>query len=332
MKRMKWMGFATMAILMSMGFIACSQENDAVLPNEQPTEEYVTVNLGVTGEYLELSESPLGTRAEGELKDLIGVQVYTLGEYEYGNQRRYAYGVFNSLDNVSIKLLKGEEYGFLTSIIVDGYGCNEHLGHDNCIGFGYEYPIGTDFNYSSDLSSSDFPFSNFRSISGYDNGYIYHHDRFFGARTYTPTENGVVELSTRRTAYGAHYVAEGLTEGKLTVDVSDGVGTLYSVEISPENPESDGIYTFSDIGNAIIDGYTSTKQLSVKWTKDDGSETLLGTYDVTFKRNVKTTIQINVSLQNGIVITREEAAMTDDENKYVIEGGEITEVPVTTVP
>jgi hypothetical protein len=33
--------------------------------------------------------------------------------------------------------------------------------------------------------------------------------------------------------------------------------------------------------------------------------------------------------QNGIVITRENEEMTDNENEYIIEEGEITEVPVT---
>lgn len=74
MRNLKWVGMAMMAVLMSMNLVSCSQENDAVLP-EQPAEEYVTVKLGVAGEYLELSESPLITRAEGELKDQIGIYI-----------------------------------------------------------------------------------------------------------------------------------------------------------------------------------------------------------------------------------------------------------------
>ncbi len=86
------------------------------------------------------------------------------------------------------------------------------------------------------------------------------------------------------------------------------------------------------------ENYYATKTLTISWTKDDGLVLPLGEYSVTFKRNVKTTIRIKVKDQsditNGIIITREEAAMTDDENEYVIEveDGTITEVPVTTVP
>ena len=326
MRKWNWLGMAMMAILMSMNLVSCSQENDAVLP-EQPAEEYVTVKLGVTGEYLELSESPLGTRTEGDLKDLIGIQVYTVSE---SGTTGYAYGVFNSLDNVSIKLLQGQKYKFATSIIVDGDG-----------GVGFSVSKKTDFTYSSNIS-----FDSFYFISPNKMG-LYKYDRFYGELAeYTPTENGIVEIATKRTAYGAHYIAEGLTEGELTVGVNSNNGLLYLVEISSENPESDEIYTFRNIQSAwegkevrnpetseleYADYYT-TKQLTFKWTKVDGSEIPLGTYDVTFKRNVKTTIRIKVAepgFQNGIVITREDDALSEDENEYVIEEGEITEVPVT---
>ncbi len=346
MRKWKWLGFAAMAILMSMNLVSCSQENDAVLP-EQPTEEYVTVNLGVTGEYLDLSESPLRTRAEGELKDAIAIKVWTVTN---NNVVLYAHGVFTSLENVSIKLLKGQKYKFATSIVVDECNSPEdeysedtdgdgviNIYHHECV-FGLN-TIGSNFIYSTYDNLENFDVLN-ESSSAY-------YDRFYGELAeYTPTEDGVVEISTKRTVYGVYYIAEGLKEGKLIVKVNNSSRYLYSVEISSENPESDGIYTFSNIRSAwegietinmetekleYVNYYT-TKQLTFSWEKDDGSETSLGTYDVTFKRNVKTTIQINVEesgLQNGIVITREEAAMTDDENKYVIEGGEITEVPVT---
>ena len=150
-----------------------------------------------------------------------------------------------------------------------------------------------------------------------------------------------MEIATKRTVYGAHFVAEGLTEGNLHIDVSN----IYTVNLTNNNPEYNGIYCFSNIREAWYGtlekveeppvNYYTTKQLTIKWTKDDGSETPLGTFDVTFKRNVKTKIRIKVTdpgVQNGIVITREETPMTDDENEYVIEGGEITVVPVTTTP
>ena len=158
MRKWKWLGFAAMAILMSMNLVSCSQENDAVLP-EQPTEEYVTVNLGVTGEYLELSESPLRTRAEGELRDLIGIQVYSKESHGEGPFYLYAHGEFTSLENVSIKLLQDQKYKFETAVIVDGCSCTgegiEFNGCHVCRGWGDGIRSnGTTFTYTSNNSLS----------------------------------------------------------------------------------------------------------------------------------------------------------------------------------
>ncbi|MBR5480484.1 MAG: hypothetical protein IKU85_02130 [Bacteroidaceae bacterium] len=335
MKTLRFLGTALIATLMC---VACS--NEEIVPEEQEAK-YVTVNLGVTGEYLKVSESPMDTRTTSTLKDLIGIQVYTISDNN--TEIKYAWGVFNSLENVSIKLLAGEKYKFETSIIVDGYGCPEYLGHysglrNSCHDFsGYNlYPVGEDFNYSS-----DFELKNFKDIPHYVNSNEddkYKHDRFYGELVdYTPNENGTVEITTKRTAYGAHYIAEGLTEGNLKIEVTSNSDGEYTVNLTEEAPESNGIYGFRYIWSAWkgINGkdYYSTKHLTISWTKDDGSETPLGTFDITFKRNIKTTIVIKVadpSQQNGIVVTKEETRMTDDENKYVIEGGTITEVPVTS--
>ena len=335
MRNLKWVGMAMMAILMGMNQVSCSQENDAVLP-EQPAEEYVTVKLGVTGEYLELSESPLITRAEGELKDQIGIHVFELTES--GEETYYAHGVFNSLDNVTIKLLKAQKYRFKTSIIVDGEGCKDHLGHNDCNGFGPGVVYtGEDFIYEKAYPYPD-SFFRFYSVSGVNGPGTYadcfRHDHFYGELAeYIPTENNAtIEINTKRTAYGAHYIVENL-DGILTVEVSDTSDELlYTVEISSENPESEGIYTFKDIYAAWSqEDFTTTKILTFSWTIYDGSE-VRNSYVVEFKRNVMTTIRFKMDIpeyQNGIVITREDTELTDDEKEYVIDGGVMTEVPVT---
>ena len=52
---------------------------------------------------------------------------------------------------------------------------------------------------------------------------------------------------------------------------------------------------------------------------------------LTFKRNVKTTIRFKVEevgVKSGIILTREDVPMMDDDKEYLIEGGKVTEVPV----
>lgn len=310
-------------IAMFMG--SCTNEEIATPEQEA---EYVTVNLGVTGEYLDLSDSPLATRTT-TTTDTYYVSVYTV---DGDTQLDYASGLFTSLQNVKIKLLKGKKYKFTVGIYVNDqlHFVNDETVLFSSIWFGHV--------------TNEFSYGNARESIPTEQRFEY--DFFYGELTnYTPTENGIVEIYTKRTVYGAHFIAEGLTEGTLNIDVKSNSYFYYNVELTSAASEYNGIYRFRNIRDAWYGtlekaeeppvNYYTTKQLTITWTKDDGSETPLGTFDVTFKRNVKTKIRIKVTdpgVQNGIVITREETPMTDDENEYVIEGGEITEVPVTTTP
>ena len=321
---MKKFRFITMA-LMAMFMASCSNEEIATPEQEA---EYVTVNLGVTGEYLDLSDSPLSTRTT-TTTDTYGINVYTVTG---SGTEQYACGLFTSLENVNIKLLKNKKYKFEVGIYVNDMVTLEgdeyrsvNRGEEINENFGYGVNAWVD-NFMGMASTKE-------------------HDFFYGELTdYTPAENGTVEIATKRTVYGAHYIAEGLNEGTLNI-VTRGINASHSVNLTAANPEYNGIYCFGGIRNAWYGtlekveeppvNYYTTKQLTIKWTKSDGSETPLGTFNVTFKRNVKTKIRIKVTdpgVQNGIVITREETPMTDDDKEYVIEGGEITEVPVTTTP
>ena len=333
MKTLKRIAVLLLAGALGVCFTACN-EKEALTPSVD--QEYVTVNLGVSGEYVKFSETPITTRAGAETTDIIGIVVYSVNN---GLEAQYAYGIFNSLENVSIKLLAGQKYRFVASIKVDG----NHCTHNNC-----QYDklsegnVGTDFKYTSDKEDISklfyIPVTNDRFY-----GSLYKHDRFYGELTdYVPENNGTIEIKTKRVAYGVHYIAEGLTEGSLKVDVSCDGYPYYSVDIPAENPETDAIYSFQSLQDAwrgiynretgSYEEYYRNKIMVISWIKADGSCTPLGSYDVTFKRNVRTTVKINIedaSLPNGIRVVRMDNALSDDDKEYVITGGEVVKVPVT---
>lgn len=317
MKAFRFISMALVAVLMCVNFTSCS--NEEIAPKEE--DKYVTVDLGVTGEYLEVSEMPLATRTI--TTDTYGINVYTINDD--GTPQFYACGLFSSLNNIKIKLLEGQKYKFEVGVYVNDEISEIAPGASDYFSYGMLSVIDTDFRYNSGNL-------NLHQLSNIE------HDYFYGELDeYSPVENGHVEISTKRTVYGAHFIAEGLNEGTLKIHVTAVSGASYSVNLTDENPEYNGVYCFGSPWSAWkgVNGgnYYTTKYLGVYWTKDDGSETPLGTFDVTFKRNVKTTIVIKVadsSQQNGIVVTKEETRMVEDENKYVIEGGTITEVPVTS--
>jgi hypothetical protein len=284
--------------------------------------------------------------------ELYGIEVFALtenGTDSDGNpiyrEVNYAYGMFTSLDNVKIKLLEEQKYRFYVSIVIDpfknGNGCDYWFSHDYS---GYFDKNGTEFVYSS---------SDVLSLPNIEGFYEqYNHDRYYGKLdVYTPEQNESVEIHTKRVAYGVKFEATGLGDGDTFLVEVKRVGystKLYDIEFGAENYE--GIYTFCLIGNAwrgveILDSWNSTtgkyeyenyysdKHLTISWKKADGTIVPMGTYMVTFKRNVKTTIRIkaeNLDLDNGILVYKEEVSMADDDVIYDISGGTVVEKDVTS--
>ena len=298
MKAFRLIGMALVAMCLCMNFVSCSNE-DVLVPEDPQGEKYVTVGLGCTGEFLEFSDSPMGRAATDEL---YGIQVYALtedGTYSDGTPKYsstpYAYGVYTSLDNVKIRLLQGQKYMFEVGIVIDPYKIYNSIG-------------SSFFGKGLTENTSEFVYSSSEAVhaDGYArSGVVMIHDRYYGVlNVYTPTENGTVDINTKRVAYGVRYETIGLaTDESFTVEVSrqDWSSKLYSVEVSSE--PLDDIYTFYDIlgawqgkwnsnTEAYDLNYTINKTLTISWNKADGTIVPMGTYPVTFKRNVKTTIRI----------------------------------------
>lgn len=337
MKSLRLVGMAMMAVMMCMNFASCSNED--VLASEDPKEpKYVTVGLGCTGEFLEFSESQMGRAATDEL---YGIEVFALtenGTDSYGNpiyrEANYAYGMFTSLDNVKIKLLEEQKYRFYVSIVIDPFkNGSDYWFYKNYNGYFNQH--GTEFVYSSSDELS-------LTYIGYYEQYNY--DRYYGKLdVYTPEQNESVEIHTKRVAYGVKFEATGLGDGDtFLVEVKQAGSSLYDIEFGAENYES--IYTFDDIHYAWRGGwnssteeydlnYYSDKHLAIYWKKADGTIVPMGTYKVTFKRNVMTTIRIkaeNLDLDNGILVYKEEVSMVNDDVIYDISGGTVVEKDVTS--
>lgn len=335
MKVFRLIGMALVAMCMS--FASCSNE-EVVAPENPQEENYVTVGLGCTGEFLEFSESNMGRAATDEL---YGIQVYALTEdgtdmdgNPYYSRTPYAYGVYASLENVKIRLLEGQKYKFEVGIVVNPSKTGTSVYH---LFYTYLSENTTEFTYSS--TATVYADCTFMDVNN-----VLKHDRYYGELDmYTPQENGTVDINTKRVAYGVRYETIGLAaDESFTVEVSrqGSYDKLYSVEVGSD--PLDDIYTFQSIRDAwygiwnhetqTYQNYTSDKTLTISWNKADSTIVPMGSYPVTFKRNVKTTIRINaedLNLGNGIRVFKENIPMIDDETIYEITGGSVVEIPVT---
>ncbi len=301
-----------LAGMVSANFVACNNELENVTPPEQ--EEYITVQLGVIGEFLDFKDSPLTTRAGGV--ETYGFEVLTSTE-EPNIYTEYAYGGFTTLEDASIKLLVGQTYQFTTTIIVDDEIIKDN--NDNDMSSTLEIPVDNEFKYG---------YKTGKGLSEVPSDY--EKERFYGQLEYTAQKDGTINISTKRVMYGTHYIAEGLTEGSIRIDVGDGANfEQYSVNLTVDTPEHEGIYSFRNPYAAWLEEtYSESVVLSIYWIKEDGSETLLAESATSFTRNVKTTITIKLptesEIEKGVTVTKDETTMTDDEYEYVIEDGQLS--------
>lgn len=311
-----------LAVSLALVFASCGKDENLANPTEPVNpvapKEYI-VNLGFSGEITKIEESPLG-RSVGS--DLYGIQIYSMPT-KGSEYKAYAYGLFDDKTKMTIKLMEGYKYKFVSTMVVNGKNIIQTSISDNNLP-SYYFPftknmatetateIGNSFVYTSSLF-----FDGLNQGTTYLKGAIYgrpNADRYYGEVVdYTPTEGGNVSINMRRVAFGAKFITEGLTGGKIKITL----GEAPNIYIVHPDAEVQDIFTLSN-AEAIGD-YTETIPVSVSWEKEDGAIVPLVDQDIVFKRNKLTTITIKVkdnSINNGVDISQENTPMGD--------GGSIT--------
>jgi hypothetical protein len=305
-------------LLATLGFISCSTSDDPTNETTTTPKEYV-ISLGFSGEITSIEDTPL-TKAVSN--NLYGIQVYLMptNGTEY---QPYAYGLFDDISNITIKLLEGYKYKFACTMVTDGKSKIAHSSND-----GYDFPFllfgehgsGPTLIIENKLISSKY------EISSIDNGSsglavdreVYNRpniDRYYGAiADYIPVENSSVSIDMKRVSFGVKIIADGLTEGSLNISLDKAP----SMTITYPNTSVQDIFTFSNTYPYGMtwtqDGYTEKVSMTISWTKADGAVVPLVTQDITFTRNKLTTITVKVkdnSINNGVDISQESASMGD---------------------
>lgn len=300
---------------------SCSSSSEGE-PEPEPVpgqpKEYI-VSLGMAGEILDIDESPL---SKASSNDLYGIQVYS--KTSTTKYAPYAYGLFDDKSLMTIKLLEGYTYKFEATMVVDGK--NKIYSFENQK---YDEPFSVS---SATLLENKFVFDNTERMffelgfatlkqSYTCNYYIPNIERFYGiTEEYKPMGNENISIEMKRVCFGVKFIAEGLTEGKLKINIQQAP----ELNILHGQSEIQDIFTFYHALSALTtDNYSETIPVSISWEKSDGAIVPLINKDITFKRNVLTTITIKVkdtSTNNNIDITQESGEMTQGDN-ITIESG-----------
>lgn len=308
--------------LISIALISCSSSDESNNLTNTPKE--YTVSLGLSGEITNITTTPL-SKAASTSSDLYGIQVYSCPTtnstptYSY-----YAYGLFDNTSNMTIKLLQGYIYKFVCTMIVGGktklynnnnlYSAPFWITTENCSGNSVEN--NNQFTYST---TSYFVWIN-QGYSDDTTGKAYNRlnvDRYYGELTnFAPTDNESATISMKRVVFGAKFIGDGLTEGKLKISMADAP----DIYITYPNTTIQDIFTFKNsnyYSNSMAwtqDDYTEPISTSITWIKADGAIVPLATQDISFKRNMLTTITVKVndsSTTNGVNINTENVNMGD---------------------
>lgn len=332
MKTFRLIGMALLAIVLCANFTGCSK-NDAI-PESEEVKEYI-VSLGVGGE-ISITESPL-SRADMN-KDLHGIQVYSCPNTKNSTTYTpYAYGLFDDVTSLKIKLLDGYKYKFIVTTVINGkdrinwIGNNKYGNPFSCYGKsdGSDVEIMNTFKYTS--TEYFYGLGRGNSWSDIENTFVERPnlDRFYGEYLdYIPKENDSLIISMKRASFGVKFVADNFTEGILTISMEDAP----KITIAYPSESFYDVFSFYYTESAYqTDNYSETVLTSISWEKNDGVSIPLGNYNITFKRNKLTTINIKIVekiINNGIGIQLDEEL--EDGDNITIENGEVIDTTIDT--
>ncbi len=296
----------------------------------QEAKEYI-VPIKMAGEILEIEEGPL-TKA-GENNDLYGFQINSkkAGEIPYSP---YAYGLFDDISDVKVKLISGAEYEFICTMVRDG----KNKISDNRSGvvspnpYTYLLPfdmiISNAFVYDTNLSKEFSLTSGLSVLRGTFNDplSIPNTDRYFGTiNAISPQSPNVISINMKRVVFGLKCVVEGLIEGELNIKLKGeyNFGSPVISIIAGGDMSFEDVYTFGSFEEGTNGELSRTYTLEVKHIHADKTQEIIVEKPINFKRNKKTTVTVKVNSKDtstkGVDIVLEDTPMTDGD-KITIEG------------
>ena len=327
--------------------VACSQKDP--MPNAE--QEYYTVSLDWEGEILDVWYEPLRSNSTD---DLYGIQVYQAPDVELEEGKsttwtRYAYGLFDNADDITIQLLKGYKYKFVATMVVDGKNKISHFT-DN-VSYSNPFYITRPGANTYGLLANKFDYQSTIYFSGLEDGttslqglsgYISHPntERFYGElEDYIPGSNGdKAKIKMKRTSFGAKFIAKGKLAKSGTLQVQMTEAPKMELALSNSDNQISDIFTFDYVKAAWADNqYKETIAVTFNWIRTDGTTLPLGTHNVTYKRNATTVVQVNIENEanaGGVGFEYDEADLgdmpEDGENDLTITDGEVVDTDVDT--
>ncbi len=300
---------------------------------------------------LELSDFDVSVETRGaSTKTIYGINVYYDKEKDGVQNDFYAYGLFDTTNSMNITLIGGYMYTFICSVVRDAdnwlyYG---PYGNKNYSGYAKPFQLsnsestavrnmfltGTSASgYLSGLGSGYAVIQSSNSNGYADSGKYPSLERYYGEYAdYEPVANDKVIIPVKKTFFGNKLIVNGVSDGSVSVTCTIGSDNVWSKSGITSNFEGTGsIYSYNDVYNCWKNEPNLTGTVSFTYDSNRGDWwDISKSKQITFKRNVMTTITINLTPDfSGASIGVTEEAMGDD-NEITLEGnnGELIDVTV----
>lgn len=266
-----------------------------VNPISNPDEITKTVTLQLCEEQVSVTAAPL-TRAGGEsTQEVYGINVYkanSKGAYE-----KYAYGLFNDPEAISIVLKEGEKYKFECTVLRDD---EDKVYHD---GLNYKSPFlhgGT----KTTLLENKFLRSTSENLDGLARGEshldattstIYPRTyRYYGVlEDFDPASSDKIEIKVNRAIFGLHFIITPPTDGTARIDyLPDLFEKYFTISAGDATYDHQSIYTFNHMEPATALDFTAESKMTITWTHADGTIDT-STRNITIGHNMMTTVKID---------------------------------------
>lgn len=322
--------------------LSCSRDPEQQLATGDP--EYIQVKLGIGGDF-SVDTEPL-TRGAAT-NHLYAINVYFDSDKDGSCESHYAYGLFDNTDDMVVSLLSGYMYRFDCTAVYNGksklyygqYGGNSFPG--------YAKPFQTNNSASTRLGNA-FTLSSSEYFSGMEDGTATLKnssgtpedtnwpsiERYRGSVGYTAAKgsDASVTINLTRYVFGFRILLKGVETGTLSAKMTISNPELvrnYSTKTSDYDSGTQ-LFSLQSLNSKDVEATVSWSYSSSTF----GGWNLSGSQKVTFRRNVLTTVTVEVTpdMASAMANMNEEPLGEDNEINMQINGDGIIEVVVDPVP
>ncbi|WP_028897275.1 hypothetical protein [Prevotella sp. HUN102] len=327
---MKKLTFIILAALLSFCFASCEKgviaETDDNGQTGSKKQAKRLVELALDEESITLSEEPMAFAGKPTVRAGAPGKVYAVNVYEKKNgaksYSKYAYGLFTDPSAIAIMLTEGNLYQFECLIVAD----NEDKVYNKDGEYLSPFLVGS--KETPAKSDNKFVKSSSANFTGLTSGTTNISDKekvmyprvykFYGTLDdFNPASSTSAHIKAKRVVFGLHLSVTPPTEGKLDISFLKREITVNSTD---EKYDRMSVYSFNQIAKACEDGYGGNTVITVKWMRADGT-VKKATKTITLKRNVTTTVNIEMKNPPATIIDLEEedSTMTTETVDWLVD-------------